>query len=80
MRRPGIDQPDDHVYPDLVFALPVPDDGLSDPKTVGVGVMAYSGGNDDRSKAQAIHEHYVRAMFDLAAGSSQWMPDPVLRW
>ena len=71
MRRRGIDQPGDRVYPDLVFALPVPDDGLSDPKTVGVGVMAYSGGNDDRSKAQAIHEQYVRAMLRF----SGWLVD-----
>ena len=70
MRRRGIDQPGDRVYPDLVFALPAPDDGLSDPKTVGVGVMAYYGGNDDRSKAQASMNITSAECFDSAAGWS----------
>jgi polysaccharide pyruvyl transferase WcaK-like protein len=62
MRRAGIDVTHDHVYPDLAFALPVPPAGLGDPQTVGVGVMAYYGTNDDRRQADEIHVAYVKKM------------------
>ena len=41
MRRARVDVTNDHVYPDLVFALPAPLAGPGDPLTVGVGIMAY---------------------------------------
>ncbi len=48
MRMAG---PSDHVFPDLVFALPSPPVvQLGD--SVGVGVMAYSGGTEDRADAE----------------------------
>jgi len=62
MRRAGIDVTHDHVYPDLAFALPVPAVGPGDPLTVGVGVMAYYGTNDDRKQADEIHAAYLEKM------------------
>ncbi len=59
MRQRGLDVTRDHVYPDLVFGLPTPDTDVSDPLTVGVGVMAYYGSNDDRPQANAIYASYV---------------------
>jgi polysaccharide pyruvyl transferase WcaK-like protein len=52
----------DPVYPDLVFSLPSPEGG-SDPRgRVGVGVMAYYGGNDDRARAAEVHANYLDKM------------------
>ena len=62
MRRAGVDTKHDHVYPDLAFALPAPPDGPGAALTVGVGVMAYYGGNDDRRHADEIHASYVEKM------------------
>ena len=62
MQRAGIDVTHDRVYPDLAFALPVPPAGPGDPQTVGVGVMAYYGTNDDRKQADQIHVAYVKKM------------------
>jgi len=62
MQRAGIDVAHDRVYPDLAFALPVPAAGPGDPQTVGVGVMAYYGTNDDRAQADEIHVAYVKKM------------------
>jgi len=62
MQRAGIDVTNDRVYPDLAFALPVPPAGPGDPQTVGVGVMAYYGTNDDRKQADEIHVAYVKKM------------------
>jgi polysaccharide pyruvyl transferase WcaK-like protein len=58
MRDRGLDTSDDAVYPDLVFGLPTaPQAG--DPDTVGVGVMAYYGTNDDRDRAGQIYATYI---------------------
>jgi len=62
MRRRGVYQPGDLAYPDLVFALRIPEYGPGEPLTVGVGVMAYSGGNDDRNQADVIYRRYIAAM------------------
>jgi polysaccharide pyruvyl transferase WcaK-like protein len=62
MRQRGVDTSRHHVYPDLVYGYPVPSDTCSDDKTVGVGVMAYSGGNDDRNRASELNEHYTSTM------------------
>ncbi|HEX4223417.1 MAG TPA: polysaccharide pyruvyl transferase family protein, partial [Pseudonocardiaceae bacterium] len=51
----------DAVYPDLAFSLPVPT-VAEDPRAVGVGVMAYYGGNDDRADGERIYRSYVDAM------------------
>jgi polysaccharide pyruvyl transferase WcaK-like protein len=62
MQRAGIDVTQDHVYPDLAFALPVQPVGPGDPLTVGVGVMAYYGTNDERKHAEEIHAAYMEKM------------------
>ena len=71
MRRPGIDVTGDQVYPDLVFGLPVPPYGPGDPETVGVGVMAYYGTNDDRGQADELHGAYIETMKDFV----RWLVD-----
>jgi polysaccharide pyruvyl transferase WcaK-like protein len=62
MRQRGLDVSRDPVYPDLVFSRPAPPQDLGDPMTVGVGVMAYFGTNDHRSRADEIHVTYVATM------------------
>ena len=52
MRQMGLDTSGDAVYPDLAFSLPVPAAGEREAAgAVGVGVMEYSGSNDDRQHA-----------------------------
>ncbi|GAB3927613.1 polysaccharide pyruvyl transferase family protein [Kribbella albertanoniae] len=51
----------DHVYPDLVFALPSPPIAPAG-DSVGVGVMAYSGGTEERADAERIQEEYTAQM------------------
>ncbi len=70
-RRMGIDVSGDHVYPDLAFALPVPDLPAPRDGSVGVGVMAYHGSNDDRDRADEIHRAYVATM----TGFVLWLLD-----
>ena len=62
MRQRGLDAGKDPVFPDLVFALPTPPHDAGDPRTVGGGVMAYYGGNDDRWNADEIHARYLENM------------------
>lgn len=62
MRKMGVGNSGDEVYPDLAFALPTPPDVSASSRTVGVGVMAYYGGNDDRQRADEIHASYVDKM------------------
>jgi polysaccharide pyruvyl transferase WcaK-like protein len=71
MRQRGIDTSSDRVYPDLVFGVPAPPYEPGDPRLVGVGVMAYYGGNDDRKQAAQIHSHYVETM----KGFTRWLVD-----
>lgn len=62
MRQMGVDTGRDPIYPDLAFALPVPARVPDVPGTVGVGVMEYSGGNDDRRRADEIRTAYIAGM------------------
>jgi polysaccharide pyruvyl transferase WcaK-like protein len=62
MRRMGVDTSGDAVYPDLVFSLPTPHDVPVTVGSVGVGVMDYSGGNDDRRRAAEIRNRYIETM------------------
>jgi polysaccharide pyruvyl transferase WcaK-like protein len=71
MQRAGIDVTQDHVYPDLAFALPVPPADPGDPLTVGVGVMAYYGTNEERRRAEVIHASYMEKMKRFV----QWLTD-----
>ena len=61
MRQMGVDVRADEVYPDLAFSLPDPP--APEPAgVVGVGLMAFYGGNDDRARADEIHDSYVATM------------------
>ena len=71
MQRRGIDTSRDRVYPDLAFGIPTPPYDPGDPQTVGVGVMDYYGGNDDRQHAAEIHSGYVAKMTRF----TQWLVD-----
>lgn len=59
MRQMGVDTSGDRVYPDVAFALPVPRDEPGTVDAVGVGVMDFYGGSDDRREANQIHASYV---------------------
>ena len=59
MLQQGVDTSGDQVYPDLAFGVPTPPVLSGDPQTVGVGVMDYYGGNDDRPRADEVHASYV---------------------
>jgi polysaccharide pyruvyl transferase WcaK-like protein len=64
MRDRGIESRDS-VFPDLAFSLPTPGKdrlGGGDWSTIGVGVMAYVGSNDDRHRAPDIYRAYVEGM------------------
>ena len=77
MRQMGLEVAGDPVYPDLAFALPVPRGGSPAAGSVGVGIMDYSGGNDDRLHSGAIQARYTDAMTRLVL----WLADndrPVL--
>lgn len=71
MRQRGLDTASDRVFPDLVFGVPTPPYEPGDPQLVGVGVMAYYGGNDDRSRADQIHASYVETMTRF----TEWLVD-----
>src|SRR5262249_12688810 len=62
MKQRGIDVAKDRVFPDLVFGVPTPPYDPGDPQIVGVGVMDYYGGNDDRDRAARIHADYIEKM------------------
>ena len=62
MRQRGLDTTRDPIYPDLVFGIPAPPYDPGDVQTVGVGVMAYRGSNDDRGQADEIYASYVEKM------------------
>ena len=71
MRQMGLELSGDPVYPDLAFALPVPPGGSPAVGSVGVGVMDYSGGNDDRGCSSAIRARYINAMTNFVL----WLAD-----
>jgi polysaccharide pyruvyl transferase WcaK-like protein len=59
MREMGVDVSADEVYADLAFTLPSPMPPPGRTGTVGVGVMAYRGDNDERHRADEIYRTYV---------------------
>ena len=58
LREQGVDTSRDPVHPDLVFGLPL-SPTAGDPGTVGVGLMAYYGTNDDRERGDEIYASYI---------------------
>ena len=71
MRRAGPDTTQDPIYPDLAFSLPAPAENPDPTGTVGVGLMDYYGGNDDRRQADELHASYVAKMKRFV----QWLVD-----
>jgi polysaccharide pyruvyl transferase WcaK-like protein len=61
MHSTGLNVDRDAVYSDLAFALPIPvTQGQAG--TVGIGLMAYFGTNDDRGRAGDVYTAYVAKM------------------
>jgi polysaccharide pyruvyl transferase WcaK-like protein len=71
MRRMGVDTSGDGVYPDVVFSLPTRTGAKPVARSVGIGVMDYSGGNDDRARGDEIRSAYVEKMTRFAV----WLLD-----
>jgi polysaccharide pyruvyl transferase WcaK-like protein len=69
MSQRRLDTTQDPVYPDLVFGIPAPPCDPGDAQTVGIGVMAYYGTNDDRRLADVIYASYVEKIKSFA----QWL-------
>lgn len=65
MRCMGVDIRGDEVGADLTFALPPAVTPGAATGVVGVGLMAWSGGNDDRRRSEQIHDAYLAAMTDF---------------
>lgn len=62
MRRAGLAERGDDVYPDLVFAMATPEVPEGVTNTIGVGVLDYHGSNDDRHRADALSTTYRAAL------------------
>jgi len=71
MQESGTFAAQDPVYTDLAFSLPAPPPTIGDPRLVGVGIMAFFGGTDDRRDGQQIHERYIDAMTQFTC----WLVD-----
>jgi polysaccharide pyruvyl transferase WcaK-like protein len=72
MRRQGLDAVDDRVYPDLAFGLAGAPTGPGDAGIVGIGLMDYSGNNeDDRGRAGEIRACYLAKM----KAFTRWLVD-----
>lgn len=71
MGRMGLDTSGDPIYPDLAFALPTPGGAPVVAGAVGVGVMDYHGGNEDREQADQLHASYVETMRSFV----RWLVD-----
>jgi polysaccharide pyruvyl transferase WcaK-like protein len=70
MAQQGIDTSRDRVYPDLAFGLPVPSSGPGAERTVGIGLMDYSG-NDAHGQPDEIRASYVEKMKSF----TRWLVD-----
>jgi polysaccharide pyruvyl transferase WcaK-like protein len=62
MQRMGVDTSRDAVYPDVAFALPIPSGIPRVPGSVGIGVMDYSGNNDELDQANELRANYLEQM------------------
>jgi polysaccharide pyruvyl transferase WcaK-like protein len=71
LRRQGLDTSGDKVYPDLVFTIPVDRETPVDLNTVGLGVMAYHGSNEDRRHADEVGGSYTAVVTAFA----RWLVD-----
>jgi polysaccharide pyruvyl transferase WcaK-like protein len=67
MREMGLDVSRDVVYPDVVFSLRT-DQYQRDPSAVvGVGIMDFSGSNEDRQQGDNIRAEYVAKMTEFVS-------------
>ena len=71
MQRMGVDTSRDAVYPDVAFALPAPNGISRVPGSVGIGVMDYSGSNDDVAQANDLRANYLKQMKSFG----RWLVD-----
>jgi hypothetical protein len=71
MDQRGVDTSNSPLYPDLVFSVPVPPYDAGQERTVGVGVMQYSGSDWERGRAAEINATYVTGMKCFAS----WLVD-----
>lgn len=71
MSQMGLDTSGDAVYPDVVFSLPVPASGKEPVGVVGVGIMDYSGTNEDRQEGDTIRSGYVEKITSFVL----WLAD-----
>jgi polysaccharide pyruvyl transferase WcaK-like protein len=62
MREMGLDVSGDAVYPDVVFSLRTEQYEQDPPAVVGVGIMDFSGTNEDRRRGDEIRSGYVAKM------------------
>ena len=62
MRDMGLDVSGDVVYPDVVFSLRTEQYEQEASAVVGVGIMDYSGANEDRQRGNQIRSDYVAKM------------------
>jgi len=62
MREMGLDVSGDVVYPDVVFSLRTEQYEQEPSAVVGVGIMDYSGTNEDRQQGDKIRCEYVAKM------------------
>jgi polysaccharide pyruvyl transferase WcaK-like protein len=63
--RMGLARKGDPIYPDLVFALPVPPAVPGPTGVIGVGVMGYDGTPADRHRAASVRAEYTAKMTQL---------------
>ncbi len=69
VRQTGVDTSGDRVYPDLAFSLPSPPFDPGNQSLVGVGIMDYNGGSNDRARATDLHSSY----FDKMTAFVRWL-------
>ena len=69
--RQGLDTSRDPIYPDLAYSLSFDQDAPVDPLAVGVGVIDYRGGNEDRDRADEIYASYMANMKEFV----RWLVD-----
>jgi polysaccharide pyruvyl transferase WcaK-like protein len=67
MQEMGLDVSRDAVYPDVVFSLDTQRYEREPSTVVGIGVMDYSGKNEDRPRADEIRSDYEAKMIRFAS-------------
>ena len=71
LRQMGVDTAADPVSPDVAFALPWPADVACVPGSVGIGVMDYSGDNDETARQDQLRANYLEQLTRF----TRWLVD-----